>query len=103
MQNMSTIKQSNDLNKQTDVFETSRKKQESRVRGKKSKMHLKTLILNIFANTNSEKTPLFHQCFMKEEIRLSFQKFVGVCQNQAIDICIATQRQGKDPAWFDER
>ncbi|XP_065069968.1 uncharacterized protein LOC135694980 [Rhopilema esculentum] len=95
--------QSNDF-KPTEFFETSCRKQESRVRGQTEQSTSEdAIILNIFENINSENTPPFHQSVMKEEIRLSVQKLVRVSRNQAIDICIATQRQAKDPAWFDER
>ena len=89
--------QSNNF-KPTEFFETSCRKQEFRVRGLMEQSTAEDAItFNIFENINSEKTPHFYQSVMKEEIRLSVQKLVDVSQNQAIDLCIATQRQAKDP------
>eukprot|EP00794_Sanderia_malayensis_P016357 gene16357-18002_t len=58
-------------------------------------------IFQVFENIANENTPACQETII--EVKNKIEKLVGVSKENAMDICIRTKMQRKDPEWYEER
>ena len=68
-----------------------------------SKAFTTGLICSIFDNIKSENVLMGGNILLEDYTANDVQLLVGLSMEQAIQICVDTQKQGEVPAWYEER